>query len=380
MTAASLLYQTIRAESSDEKETDEEEGLKRAKRLGVSPAGTLSLPRSSQSAVSGFKPHHISNNTVETTNTSNNNHNYQNNDTSHYNLTLHQQPLQDVTDTRLNSSYSNRTQFVLVLVHSGINQRTRRNAIRETWLSRHMIGDTRLVHWFVIGGKSAGNDVRTSLTDEQGRHGDLMIFWNVSNDYEELTFRSLQSMKHITSHYTFEYMLKTDDDVFLNTPVILSELKSLHPIKRLYWGHFSCHNPPMEGGRWKENNWHWCDVYFPYAYGGMYVLSRDVVQLISDNSEHLQMYSCEDVSLGAWLAPYNLHRLNDARIFVQHGTDCSRGHIAVHIQHYLAHKQMRKYYDNLKHKGIICNTVVYENVLLWEGLPHICLNNTKPIV
>lgn len=288
-----------------------------------------------------------------------------------------------VSDSRLGSISNTTVYLVIVLIHSNIDQTLRRKTIRQTWLSSRMIGTSNvsLVYWFVIGGQSATNELRGDIQKEQDQYGDLLILWNVKNDYTNLTLRSLQSMKHISKHYQFQYMLKTDDDVFLNTPVILSELQSsMYPRQRVYWGRFSCQNPPMEDGRWKETNWHWCDVYYPYAYGGMYILSQDVVGLIAENAESLQIFSCEDVSLGAWLAPYNLHRINDGRIFVQHSTKCSRGYIAVHIPHRLSYKLMMKYFDNLKRKGVICSTVCKDDILLWKGLPHSCLNETKIIV
>ena len=285
-----------------------------------------------------------------------------------------------ISDPRLNQRTSDTLYLVLILIHSAINQTQKRNTIRKTWLSSDMLGDTPVIYWFLIGGKDVSEEENVNLEQEQKRCNDLMILWDIKNDYYELTSRSLHSMVHIVNNYNFVYMLKTDDDYFLNTPVILSELNTIYPHKRFYWGRFSCHNPPMDGGRWDEKEWHWCDVYYPYAYGGMYVLSQDVVQLIVDNSNSLHHYSCEDVSVGAWLAPYNLYRVNDGRIYVQHGTRCSRGYIAIHIPHRLAYKIMKKFYDNLKRKGVLCTTLVKEGILLWEGLPHTCLNDTRVLV
>ncbi|XP_011405158.1 PREDICTED: beta-1,3-galactosyltransferase 6-like [Amphimedon queenslandica] len=289
--------------------------------------------------------------------------------------------IEGVGDARFGLSPNATMYLVVILIHSNIDQSLRRKTIRETWLSPRMLNASNVTHWFVIGGNSTTASLRNDLQKEQDQHGDLLILWNVRNDYAELTLRSLHSMIHIYNHYLFEYVLKTDDDVFLNTPVILSELNSsFYPRKRIYWGRFSCRNPPMVDGRWKETNWNLCDVYYPYAYGGMYVLSQDVVGLLVENANSLQIYSCEDVSLGAWLAPYNIHRINDGRIFVQHSTKCSRGYIAVHIPHRLSYKLMMKYFDNLKRKGVICSTVCKDDILLWRGLPHLCLNETKAIV
>lgn len=300
------------------------------------------------------------------------NHRYQENETQTTST------IEIVSDARFGSGPS--SFLVLILIHSSIEQIIRRNTIRQTWLSRIMLGNISCAYWFIIGGKLATDDSKNSLQKEQDRYGDLMILWNVRNDYVELTLRSLHSMLHISARYNFSYLLKTDEDVFINTPIILSEILSLYPRQRIYWGRFSCHNPPIEEGRWEERGWHWCDVYHPYAYGGMYILSQDVIQLIIENANSLQHYSCEDVSLGMWLAPYNLHRINDGRIFVQHSARCSRGYIAIHIPHRLSHKLMMKYFDNLKRKGVICSSLSKDDILVWNGLPHSCLKMTKVVV
>ena len=262
--------------------------------------------------------------------------------------------------------------FIIVFVHSAINQTKRRDAVRNTWLSHDIINNVSLAYWFLIGGKGANEIDLSQLLNEQKTYKDLLIFLNIGNNYESLTNRSLQSITYISQNYEYTYLIKTDDDVFLNLPIIIQELTELRPRERLYWGRFSCQNPPLEVGRWKEHNWKWCDVYFPYAYGGMYVLTHDVVSLIADNADSLETYSCEDVSLGMWLAPYNLIRVNDIRIFVQHSTRCSRGYIAVHIPHRLSHKVMYKLYENLKRKGILCSTIMREELVLWDNFVKNC--------
>ncbi len=280
----------------------------------------------------------------------------------------------DIQDPRLKSKEK---YLVIILVHSAINQTSRREAIRHTWLSKTMTtldtnSNNTLAYWFLIGTKDASRSDIDNLLKEQEAFGDLLIMNNVNNDYQSLPYRTLYSMVHMDKHYVFTYLLKTDDDVYINMPIVLQEMKELRPRERLYWGRFSCHNPPMEYGQWKEHRWHWCDVYYPYAYGGMYVLTYDVVTLVAENAPFLQLYSCEDVSLGMWLGAYNLVRINDIRIFVGHSLQCSRGFIAIHIPSVQVPKIIRKTHENLKRKGVICTTLVYEDLFSWRELPQKC--------
>lgn len=271
------------------------------------------------------------------------------------------------------NSMVDRCVMVVIVVHSGINRTRHRNAIRQTWLSPKMLTGYSVRYWFLIGALSASPTEKERLVVEHEHYGDLLIMWNVSNDYSSLTNRSLQSLIHFDHNYNLSFLLKTDDDVFLNTPQILFDLKTHLPKQRLYWGRSSCYNPPLSEGRWYETKWRSCDTYFPYNYGGMYILSSDLVHLVAENAPYLKIYTCEDVSMGAWLAPYNILRVDDVRIFAGHiGGKCSKGFIAVHINHYLAHKQIRKLYDNLKRRQVICTGVTKERPISWTTITSNC--------
>ena len=94
---------------------------------------------------------------------------------------------------------------------------------------------------------------------------------------------------------------------------------------------------------------------------------------------NLLTYTCEDVSVGAWLAPYNIVRVDDVRIFSGHNSGrCSRGFIAVHINHYLAHKQMKRYYNKLRRKGSVCSSICKEQPISWSTITSKC--DKKPIL
>ena len=66
-------------------------------------------------------------------------------------------------------------------------------------------------------------------------------------------------------------------------------------------------------GTYREESWFVCNKYMSYALGGGYVLSWDLVELLVQNEPHLNLYKAEDVSIGAWLAPYNIERKHDTR-------------------------------------------------------------------
>ena len=74
--------------------------------------------------------------------------------------------------------------------------------------------------------------------------------------------------------------------------------------------------------------------YIPYAMGGGYVLSHDLVSYISTNFELLKQFNSEDVSVGTWLAPLkNVHRVHDVRFDTEsYSRGCNNKHIVSHKQ------------------------------------------------
>ena len=113
----------------------------------------------------------------------------------------------------------------------------------------------------------------------------------------------------------YDYLLKADDDTFVNMHALLGELDGLPGTvrRRLYMGYFSGNNRPDYVGRWAEPNWWACDYYVPYAMGGGYILSAALAQRIGLQHELYFPYNSEDVSLGLWLAPFRVARQHDVR-------------------------------------------------------------------
>ncbi len=93
-------------------------------------------------------------------------------------------------------------------------------------------------------------------------------------------------------------------DSFVRVGILLKSLKDIeHPY--LYWGFIDGRAPVHQSGKWMEKEWKLCDRYLPYAVGGGYVLSYQLVRFIGNNVQILKTYTSEDVSVGAWLAGLN---------------------------------------------------------------------------
>lgn len=193
---------------------------------------------------------------------------------------------------------------------------------------------------------------------------DMLLLENVTDEHETLSRRTLGSFQYVSENYKdFLYVLKCDDDSFVNLLAVTKELSRRTITGRYYWGQFLGAGGIIREGAYAEHMWSVCETYLPYALGGGYVLSMDLVRLMAENAHHLRIYNNEDVSVGAWLAPYNIEYVSDSRFntgAVSKG--CKTPYI---VMHRVSEDQMYSYFDGVMKEGRICTRKNYKFV--WHG-------------
>ncbi|XP_063292268.1 beta-1,3-galactosyltransferase 6 [Pelobates fuscus] len=251
--------------------------------------------------------------------------------------------------------------FLAVLIVSGPKYTERRSIIRSTWLSaasrggEHGGGGGQLWCRFVLGTAGLGEDEAASLDMEQRRHGDLLLLPALRDSYDNLTAKLLHMYVWLDRHVDYKFVLKADDDTFARLDVLLEELKAKEP-RRLYWGFFSGRGRVKAAGKWKESTWLLCDYYLPYALGGGYVLSWDLVRFLSLTKDFLAHWQSEDVSLGAWLAPLDVKRVHDPRFDTEYKSrGCNNKYIVTHKQ---SIEDMLEKHQTLAKEGKLCKEEV----------------------
>ncbi|XP_050429402.1 beta-1,3-galactosyltransferase 6-like [Adelges cooleyi] len=258
------------------------------------------------------------------------------------------------------ASVVGRTKYtVLVVVVSAVKNHDRRDAIRETWAR----ADQNVRVLFALSKDQ-------SLYDEKLLYGDIVEV-NVPDEYRLLSKKLLESLILISS-YNFQYLLKCDDDTFVDLPKVVGELEGM-PKNKLYWGYFNGIANVKKFGKWKEDEWSLCDKYLPYALGGGYVLSNDLVTYIVNNRDYLSLFISEDVTVGAWLAPLNITRKHDRRFDTEYlSRGCNNLHLVTHKR---SPPLMRLYWSRIQNTGKMCeheyreaNSYEYN----WTVLPSKC--------
>lgn len=103
--------------------------------------------------------------------------------------------------------------FLLVLVHSSPTNRAKRNCIRNTWGSNQT--DWKL--FFVMG---QSDTIQHHIEKEQQEYGDI-IQGSFEDTYRNLTLKHITTLKYAIYHCPkVKYILKTDDDVLVNSPLM----------------------------------------------------------------------------------------------------------------------------------------------------------------
>ncbi|ELT93795.1 hypothetical protein CAPTEDRAFT_99638 [Capitella teleta] len=258
------------------------------------------------------------------------------------------------------------TSTLVILVHSSPGNKERRDVIRSTWLSTP---SPEVTSFFVIGTKHLSNVEKGRLHDENYKTGDLLLLENVEDAYKTLTSKTLQSFVWIHHHMNFRFVLKCDDDSFVQIPLLLTKAREFNATDSVYWGNFN----GMSKGLPDPPPFILCDRFIPFARGGGYVLSADLVTYITANQHHLFTHRAEDVAVAVWLTPLKVHRLHDVDFDTEYmSVGCLNSFIVTHKQNIY---MMEEKHKNLQKHGRLCQSErLYHkrHTFDWKAYPSKC--------
>lgn len=209
-------------------------------------------------------------------------------------------------------------------------------------LKKDLIIET--LHYFAIGNENLPFIESNKLRKEHAKYNDLLLINDLTDSYANLTLKLLKTIQAVSNVESFEYLLKTDDDTYVKLDYMLEDLHQYDKsIKRgqsivnsikpeLYWGYFNGRATVKTRGHWKELNFNLCERYLPYALGGGYVISKNLVFYIAQNHRTLSRYVSEDISMGVWLSPLrNVYKKHDVRFDTAFmPRTCQNYHIVLH--------------------------------------------------
>ncbi|XP_075411570.1 beta-1,3-galactosyltransferase 4 [Tenrec ecaudatus] len=225
--------------------------------------------------------------------------------------------------------------FLLILVCTAPDNLHQRNVIRASWGRLREARGRRVRTLFLLGERVLGGP-GPGLAEEAAAHGDVLQA-AFHDSYRNLTLKTLSGLNWASTHCPMaRYVLKTDDDVYVNVPELVSELVQRggpweqgerspeppssatvgdneqeqggqdlgsEPVPLLYLGrvHWRVYPSRLPGSRHQVSEEQWPEAWGPfppYASGTGYVLSASAVQLILKVASRAPLLPLEDVFVG----------------------------------------------------------------------------------
>ncbi|XP_063813557.1 UDP-GalNAc:beta-1,3-N-acetylgalactosaminyltransferase 2 [Pseudophryne corroboree] len=151
-----------------------------------------------------------------------------------------------------------------------------------------------------------------ALREESHAHGDI-VFVDVEDTYRNVPRKLLLFYRWLLGSVDFDFLLKTDDDCYVDMDNVLLALQE----KRLegpkaWWGNFRLNWAVDRTGKWQELDY-LSPAYPAFACGSGYVISQDIAQWLAANADSLKTYQGEDVSMGIWMSAIGPRRYQDDR-------------------------------------------------------------------
>ena len=186
---------------------------------------------------------------------------------------------------------------LLILVSSAPANLKRRNYIRETWAFERAF-KPRWTTVFLIAQTRIQSE-SNSLLKEDEVYGDL-VRADYYDHYWNQTLKIQMGFEWATLYCKFAFLLKTDDDVFVNSAGLLSFLSEpTRPKKKLYMGEHRRNRPALREGKWKVTKEEYNETYYPdFCPGFGYVLSHDVVISFVKSFAFVPYFRLDDVYVG----------------------------------------------------------------------------------
>ncbi|XP_030005257.1 N-acetyllactosaminide beta-1,3-N-acetylglucosaminyltransferase 2a isoform X2 [Sphaeramia orbicularis] len=203
--------------------------------------------------------------------------------------------------------------FLLLAVKSLVPHFDRRQAIRDSWGRAGVVANRTVVTVFLLGNTEPIDhfpDLLWLLDHEANRHRDLLQ-WNYRDTFYNLTLKEVLFQEWLSQHCPqVQFILKGDDDVFVNTPRIIDFLEDLPEVKAgdLFIGDVISNASPHRDPKLKyfipESVF--VGPYPPYAGGGGYLYSGDLALRLYNISQQVVLYPIDDVYTGMCLKKLGL--------------------------------------------------------------------------
>lgn len=189
--------------------------------------------------------------------------------------------------------------FLLIYVHTATGNYKRRMVIRQTWGNPKYYPDINVRLVFVCGKSDDKPEEQSALDFEAEQYGDI-VQEDFKDSYKNLTYKGVAALKWISLHCSHaKFILKTDDDIFVNMFTLLRHLQSMdrHGVDNrgllmcLVWNNMKV----MREGKWAISKTEWPEDHYPtYCSGSAFTMSTDVAVALHNVSYQVPFFWVDD--------------------------------------------------------------------------------------
>ena len=183
-----------------------------------------------------------------------------------------------------------------------------RDVLRKTWLRDFLGNNGEIRYIFIIGkqGKDRNLEYQKKIMIESELYGDILQE-DFIDTYENLTLKTIMGLKWVSQNcHNAKYVMKIDDDVYLNVPILISAIEQYGLELQTSIGGLCFRNGYPE--RSESNKFRLSiedyphDRYPPYCSGTSYITSASVAKQLYEVSKTTRLFQFEDVFIGFCLA------------------------------------------------------------------------------
>ncbi|XP_078371287.1 beta-1,3-galactosyltransferase 1-like [Oculina patagonica] len=187
--------------------------------------------------------------------------------------------------------------FLLIVVFTAPPNADRRNIIRKTWAS----DPSMKIKWktmFLLG--QARNSMQQVYLEAEGRMYNDFIRGTHRDNYRNLTLKTEMGLEWAAKYCDFQFLLKADDDVFVNPYRLIDYLSNTDtPKAELYLGYVMRNERPHREGKYGVPVEDYNKTRYPdFCSGPAYVLSSDLVHKLVEIFDVKKPLKLEDVYIG----------------------------------------------------------------------------------
>ena len=190
---------------------------------------------------------------------------------------------------------------ILILICTQHNRNEYRDTVRKTWMSAYNRNTGKIRFVFLLGFIS-DKVAQKAIEEENKKYGDI-IQDDFVDSYKNLTYKTIMGIKWAVTRCTnARFIMKTDDDMYMNMKSLLNVLKAHeNQLQNSLGGYCEKHATPFRN---PKSKWYVSYETYPakaypeYCLGFGYILSMDVAKRVFDIHKHVPYFHFEDVYIG----------------------------------------------------------------------------------